>query len=275
VIIGAITNSWKEHIPHTDMARMVERVRNRGASHIELRQTFLGQYEQGSGDDWRPDIAGLERLSRTFPTMSFNLAAGYPCLSREQDPNEPVFQACLETAKRVNPVTPRLRLVDTKRAEGFWERPEDIPETALGVAALVKEAASQGVMLFLENGPQPIRSMTLLVQEVRKSLSPEEAAYFGLCLDPINSLRTDPDSDPVAELDAAPDDYIFMMHFKQTRGGEAYSSVGEGDLDYSRLLETLEAKRYQGLAVLEIPPQEEVFDNFRDSVEYLSAATGT
>ena len=275
MIIGAITNSWREHIPHTDMARMVERVRNRGAAHIELRQTCLGQYEQGAGDDWRPDIAGLEKLSRTFPTMSFNLAAGYPCLTREQDPKEPVFQACLETAKRINPVTPRLRLVDTTRSEGFWEKPEDIPATALGVAALVREAASQGVQLFLENGPQPIRSMALLVQEVRNSLNPEEASYFGLCLDPINSLRTDPDSDPVTELEAAPDDYIFMMHFKQTRSGEAYPSVGDGDLDYSRLLKALESKGYDGLAVLEIPSEEAVFDNFRESVEYLSASRGT
>ncbi len=274
MIIGAITNSWREHIPHTDIARMVERVRNRGASHIELRQTFLGQYEQGSGDDWRPDIGGLERLSRTFPTMSFNLAASYPCLTREQDPNEPVFQACLETAKRVNPVTPRLRLVDTNRSEGFWEQPEDIPETALGVAVLVREAASQGVKLFLENGPQPIRSMVLLVQEVRKTLSPEEASYCGLCLDPINSRRTDPDSDAIAELDAAPNDCIFMVHFKQTRGGEAHPSVDDGDLDYPRLLKVLEEKEYRGLAVLEIPPEEGVFDNFRDSVEYLNAATG-
>ena len=48
MIIGAITNSWREHIPYTDMARMVQRVHNRGASHIELRQTCLGQFEQGS-----------------------------------------------------------------------------------------------------------------------------------------------------------------------------------------------------------------------------------
>ena len=67
MIIGAITNSWKEHIPHTDMARMIERVRNRGASHIELRQTFLGQYEQGSGDDWRPDISRAGAAVAHFP----------------------------------------------------------------------------------------------------------------------------------------------------------------------------------------------------------------
>ena len=60
--------------------------------------------------------------------------------------------------------------------------------------------------------------MVLLVQEVRKSLSPEEASYFGLCLDPINSLRTDPSSDPIAELDATPNDYIFMMHFQADSG---------------------------------------------------------
>ena len=121
MIIGAITNSWREHLVHTDLPRLVARVQNRGAAHIELRQTCLGQYESGGGDEWRPDTERLERLYRTFPVMSFNLAVAYPCLTREPDPEAPMFQACLEAAKAVNPVTPRLRLVDTAQIRRHLE----------------------------------------------------------------------------------------------------------------------------------------------------------
>ena len=50
--------------------------------------------------------------------------------------------------------------------------------------------------------------------------------------------------------------------------------MGDGDLDYSRLLGVLKGKEYQGLAVLEIPSEEAVFDNFQESVEYLNSGVG-
>jgi sugar phosphate isomerase/epimerase len=50
--------------------------------------------------------------------------------------------------------------------------------------------------------------------------------------------------------------------------------VGDGDLDYSRLLGVLESKGYDGLAILEIPGGEQVFDNFRESVDYLQRLMG-
>ena len=49
-----------------------------------------------------------------------------------------------------------------------------------------------------------------------------------------------------------------------------HATVDDGDLDYPRLIRVLEDKGFDGLAVLEIPPEEEVFDNLRVSVEYLN-----
>lgn len=275
MIIGAITNSWREQLPTLDLPRMIERARRRGASHIELRQTFLGQYEDGGGDEWRPVTDKLARLARTFPVMSFNLAMAYPCLTREPDPASPQFQASLECAIAVGTAaTPRLRFVDTARFDSIWERPEDLPAAAIGVAQLARESARRGVKLFMENAGLPIRSMGLVVQEARKNLSAEEAPYLGLCVDPINSMRADPESDPIAEIEALPLDYIHMVHFKQTRNGQPHPSVAEGDLDFTRLLAMLDNKGYEDLAVLEIPPNEQVFDNFEESVGYLDKLMG-
>ena len=270
MILGAITNSWADQLVDTDLPRLVERARRRGAQHIELRQTYLGQYEMGAGEDWRPATEKMVRLVRTFPLLTFNLAVTYPCLTATADPQSPVFQASLEAAKVLGSSgNPRLRLVDPARFDTTWENAEDLPADALGVADLARESARQGVSLFIENSGQPIRSMDLLVREARARLNPEEARYLGLCVDATNSLRCDPSSDPVAEMELLAGDAMSMVHFKQTRGGKPYASVDEGDLDFRRQMTVMEAKGYSGPVVLEIPPGEAVFQSFVDSVQYL------
>ena len=270
MILGAITNSWAEQLMDTDLPRLVERARRRGAQHVELRQSYLGQYEAGAGDDWRPVTEKMVRLVRTFPLLTFNLAIAYPCLTTPADPNSPVFQASLEAARALGSSgNPRLRMVDPARFDSPWETAEDLPREALGIAELARESARQGVSLFIENSGQPIRSMNLLVREARARLTPEEAGCLGLCVDAANSLRCDPTSDPVAEMDRVPGDAVLMVHFKQTRDGKPHASVDEGDLDFRRQVAVMKAKAYDGPVVLEIPPGQGVFDSFEESVRYL------
>ena len=274
MILGAITNSWAEQLSTTSLPRLVERVRRRGAAHIELRQSYLGEYEQGAEDDWQAPPDKLARLMRTFPTLSFNLAISYPCLTGKPDPSSAQFQASLEAARAVGVSTIRLRMVDPARFDAPWQRAEDVPPTAIGVAELARESAGQGVHLFMENSGQPIRSMALVVEEARKVLTADEAPFLGLCVDPINSMRADPGSDPIAEIEALPLEHIFMVHFKQTRNGQLHPTVDEGDLDYPRLLRMLKNKGYDDLAILEIPAGEQAFDNFKESVDYLERLMG-
>ena len=270
MIVGAITNSWREQLYSTELSQLVERARRRGAAHIELRQTCLGEYEEGADENWRPLTDKLARLARTFPVLTFNLAMAYPCLTRETGPASPQFQASLQAAKAVGVMSPRLRLVDTARFNGVWEKPQDVASAVVGISELARESAHQGVRLLLENAGQPIWSMALVVREARKALNTHEAGYLGLCVDPINSMMSDPGSDPIAEILALPLDHIFMVHFKQTRSGQPHPTVGDGDLDYPRLLEVLKSVGYEGLAILEIPAGEKAFDNFRASVGYLT-----
>ena len=54
MIFGAITNSWRQQLDGQDLAVLVQEAQTRGARHIELRQTCLGQYEHGEGEHWRP-----------------------------------------------------------------------------------------------------------------------------------------------------------------------------------------------------------------------------
>jgi sugar phosphate isomerase/epimerase len=271
MIFGAITNSWRRQLNGQDITALIKEAQARGARHIELRQTCLGDYERGEGEHWRPVLPRLEALVQEFPGVSFDLAMAWPCLTKKTDPSSEPFQAALSGARLVGGRTSHLRLVDPAAFDRPWERPEDIPDEALGVANLAREAARQGIILSMENSGQPIRSMALLVREARARLTPEEGRYLGLCPDPTNQLRRYPDSDPLAELQALPADVIKIVHFKQARDGKAQPTVDTGDLDCARMVQILEAKGFDGPAIMEIPPDERVFEHLASSFAFLTA----
>ena len=273
MIFGAITNSWRNHLMEQDLADLIAEAQARGSRHIELRQTCLGNCESGQGDDWRPNLEGLQSIVDRFAGLKFDLAMALPCLTQDVDPAGEQFQMALEGAKIVGRETPHLRLVDPNPLDGIWDSPADIPEQALNLANLAREAARQGVILSLENSGQTIGSMAMLVEECRKQLSEDEGGYLGLCPDPTNQLRRFPDSDPLGDLNSLPLDMLKIVHFKQARGGDPHPSVDEGDLDCGEMLRLLEAKDYQGPAIMEIPPHPEVFENLSASYDFLSAAS--
>ena len=273
MIFGAITNSWRQQLADTDLAVLVREAQDRGSRHIELRQTCLGDYESGEGSQWRPVQSRLEELVDQFPNLSFDLAMAWPCLTQKSDATGEQFQAALAAAKAVGRSTPHLRIVDPSSFDKAWERPEDLPEEALALVDLAREAARQGVILSMENSGQPIRSMALLVNEARKQLSPEQGSYLGLCPDPTNQLRRYPDSDPLAELEALPLDMVKIVHFKQARDSRPHPTVDTGDLDCINMLSVLERKGYQGPAIMEIPPHQQVFDNLSASFAYLQSSS--
>ena len=272
MIFGAITNSWREQLLEQDLPTLVKEALDRGAKHVELRQTCLGDCETGSGDDWLPVLNELSELVGAFPELTFDLAMAWPCLTKETDPSGNQFQAALDAAILVGGDNPHLRIVDPSTFENPWEKPEDIPTEALGIVPMAREAARRGVTLSMENSGQPIRSMAMLVNEARDRLAPEEGSLLGLCPDPTNQLRRFPDSDPLAELEALTPNMLKIVHMKQSRDGQSHPTVDTGDLDCQRMLRVLDDKNYQGAVIMEIPPHPQVMDNLSASFSYLEAA---
>ena len=271
MIYGAITNSWREQLPSHTVKELVGTALGKGAKHIELRQTCLGECEEGSGDDWRPNLDELQAVVDAYPSITFDLAMALPCLTQRIDPQGEMFQSALAGAKLVGRLQPHLRVVDPSPLEGPWNTPRDIPEEALGLAGLATEAASQGVIMSMENSSLPIRNMAMLVEEVRSLVSETAGKSLGLCPDPTNQLRRFPNSDPLAELDSLPLDMIKIVHFKQIVGGESLPSVTDGDLDCRKMRDILDNKGYVGAAIMEIPSDAAVFDNLESSFQYLNS----
>jgi sugar phosphate isomerase/epimerase len=270
---GAITNSWRNLLDERDLTDLVGEAQAKGARHIELRQTCLGNCEAGEGEDWRPVLPGLEALVNRYPDLSYDLAMALPCLTSKPDPQGEQFQSALEAAKLVGRDTPHLRVVDPSPLDTVWASPDDFSEAAASVTDLVREAARQGVIFSMENSSQPISSMALLVQEVRSRLTEAEGSYLGLCPDPTNQLRRFPDTDPLADLEALPLDMLKIVHFKQARDGRPHPTVDTGDMDCVGMMRVLESKGYEGAAIMEIPPDQGVLDNLSASFTYLAAST--
>lgn len=269
MIFGAITNSWQRQLPEQNLATLIGEAWRRGARHIELRATCLGDCETGAGDAWRPVLPNLQALAQQFPDVSFDLAVPFPCLTTIIDPRGEQFQSTLTAAKYLNPVLPHLRTVDGHAFDTPWEGRHDIPDVALGIVDLTREAARQGVIFSIENVSQPLRSMALLIEAAQTYLAAEERLYLGLCVDPTNQLRVYPDSDPLSELAAIPLDMLKMVHIKQTRDYKPYPTVDTGDLDCLKMLEVLRTMQYDGPVVLEIPPHAHALENLTASLAFL------
>ena len=273
--IGAITNSFGMQIDGDNLPDLVRGARSLGSKHIELRQTFLGDCEIGTGDEWRPVISNLRALVDGFPDLSFNLAVALPCLSGGVDPKGEIFQQSLEGAITVGRGSPHLRLVDPAPQVKVWESPDDIPKKALSMAFLAKESAERGVTLSVENSGQSIGAITMLVRECRKELSEQEGKLLGVCPDPTNQIRRQPDSDALGDLEAMPLDMLKIVHFKQVREGQPLPDVDAGDLDCARMVQILDSKGFTGPAIFEIPSHENIFENLSNSFAYVRALSTT
>ncbi len=267
--IGAITNSFGVQIDGGNLSQLVREARDRGSKHIELRQTFLGDCETGTGNGWRPAIGNLRTLVDEFPDLSFNLALGLPCLSGNVKPKGEMFQRSLEAARVVGRNSPHLRLVDPAPQDHVWESPGDIPEEALSIAVLTREAAAQGITVSVENSGQTIGAIKLLVEECRKELTDQEGRLLGVCPDPANQIRNQPNTDALGDLEAMPLDMLKIVHFKQIRDGEPLPDVDYGDLDCARMVRILDSKGYTGPAIFEIPSHENIFENLSNSFAYV------
>ena len=134
MIPGAISNSWRIQLADQDLSDLVEQAQSQGAQHVELRQTCLGNYETGEGDDWRLGFPRMQSLVDRFPQLTFDLAMALPCLTQSIDPKGGLFQAAwpgpswwAETVPTFAPWTPgrpvthgRSRTTFRRRHGGWW-----------------------------------------------------------------------------------------------------------------------------------------------------------
>lgn len=269
--LGLVSNCWKVQLDAgVGLDSLIADAVRRGFTVIELRQGSLGEYE--AGPMCVPQANRLAELARRFSDVRFNVALSLPCLSGELRRDDSLFLAGrAATIALASGQPPHLRLVD------LLTRPEHCSESSVEVAArrlveLTEAMADIAGILSIEHSRQPWPWFESVMNGARRHLG-ERGSRLKLCFDPCNLLLTERGEDITSIVASVRPEDVSMIHVKQRRGGQVQPDVGDGDLDWPKLLETLRRRGHVAPVLLEIAPHVEVWANLESGVARLFGAT--
>ncbi|MBM3971379.1 MAG: sugar phosphate isomerase/epimerase [Planctomycetes bacterium] len=268
--LGLVSNCWKVQLDSGNSldSLVAEAVRLKLAA-IELRQGSLGVYEAGS--TCRPQADRLADLARRFPSVKFNVALSLPCLGSALTREDSMFLAGRSAAIALaNRERPHLRLVDLQT------RPEQcvtssIETAARGLVELTEAMLEVEGILSIEHSWQPWPWFDSVMNAARRMLG-ERSARLRLCFDPCNLLLTEPSDDIASIVESIAPGDVSMIHVKQRRDGQVQSQVGDGDLDWPKLLKTLRQREHVAPMLFEIAPHVDVWANLENGIARLFGA---
>lgn len=270
--LGLVSNCWKVQLDSgTPLDSLISESVRRGLSVIELRQGSLGEYEVGPTCVPHPDR--LSELARRFPDVQFNVALSLPCLSGVLSSDNSLFLAGRSAAiSLANGQPPHLRLVD------LLTRPEQCLESSAkaavsGLVELTEAMIEVEGTLSIEHSRQPWLWFDSVMHAAHRRLG-ERSSRLRLCFDPCNLLLTERAEDITGIVESIAPNDVSMIHIKQRRNGQVQPDVGDGDLDWPKLLETLRRRGHTGPVLFEIAPQVDVWPNLESGIARLfDAAT--
>lgn len=270
VPLGLVSNCWKVQLEsRVALDSLIAEAMRWELTVIELRQGSLGEYETRM--QCVPQADRLGELAHRFPEVRFNVALSLPCLGGELTRGDSLFLAGRAAAIALaNAQPPHLRLVDLQT------RPEQCSESlveaaARGLVELVEAMIDVGGILSIEHSRQPWLWFESVMDAARRRLG-ERGSRLQLCFDPCNLLLTERPEDIASIVEAVRPEDVSMIHVKQRRDGQVQPDVGDGDLDWPRLLETLRRRGHFAPVLLEIAPHVEVWANLENGIARLFAA---
>lgn len=268
--LGLVSNCWKVQLDSgIELDTLIADAIRRGLTVFELRQGSLGEYETGSPSV--PQADRLAVLARRFPDVCFNVALSLPCLGGELTCEDSLFLAGRTAAIALaNGQPPHLRLVDLQT------RPEQCLESSVkaavsGLVELTEAMIEVEGILSIEHSRQPWPWFGSVMHAARRRLG-ERSSRLRLCFDPCNLLLTEQVEEVASIVESVRPEDVSMIHVKQRRDGQVQPDVGDGDLDWLRLLETLCRRCHAGPVLFEIAPHVDVWANLESGIARLFGA---
>ncbi len=266
MIPGIVSNCWPAQLDAgADLSALIAEAAQRGYRAIELRQTCLGKYET---DDHAPIPERLSALPRQFPKVRFNIAINIAFMSARSLLDEPLLAAARAAAVSVaGQFSPHLRLVDLYTV---GQRLSDIAPDVSGknVAQLARTLTELNGMLSIEHSRQPWAAFRKVFDIARDQLDRDRDA-LRICFDPVNLLSPGDETDPVEITSSLSNDEVSMVHFKQRRDGRSCKTIGDGEIDWQRVIEALHKNEVNCPGLLEIDPHAEIWSSLSKSRQYL------
>ena len=268
-MIGIVSNCWKYQLDRGQrLASLIGEAQASGFTHIELRQTCLGEFESGN----QFDVAGLAGIAGEFPGLIFNLAVPCPYFDeRALESSDCVehLQQAFQAAQALAAAPPHLRLVDIESQVG--EPPDSLPRIAAKLADLLGPFLTSGGLVSFENAKQSWEALEQLLDRLRRHI--QSGLQPRLCYDPANLAIQAGTADPglLGRLQAAD---LSMVHLKQSRDGEPLAVLGTGDVDWPEQFAALATLGFQGPWLFEIPPHAEIWRYLQESRRFLWRGLG-
>ena len=262
--LGLVSNCWQHLLQAGDsLESLCQQALDAGLTYVELRQTCLGNCEDA---DHQPKPDALGKLADQVRGMQWNLAINHPVFS-SNDLSNATFQAAIESVVAIDKSCPHLRIVDLSLAS-----PESLPNTEAAAECVAKHAevlGNVGGVLSLEHSIQPWDWFESVFVQANQLLKADGNSLLKLCYDACNLLFPADGVDP-NEITAGLDiQSISMIHFKQRQDGRVLDTMQDGDIDWSTQLSLWAEKEYDGPALFEIAPSQQVWTRLSDSQQYL------
>ena len=265
--LGLVSNVWNVQLARgEDLGALVGAAARRGYRVIELRQNSLGRYE--SPDTAIPNAAELGAMAAHFPDLHFVAAYVVPFLDPATTPDEPYFAAAAAVARAAaNGRPPHVRLVDLSTSP---EQAAAWGAAASGrtIARLTRAVAADGGVLSVENSRQPWPLLAAAIDAARAELG-SGGDWLRVCFDPCNFAATGDATDPADVYAAFTPEQVGMLHFKQRRAGRLDVTIGEGEVDWPRLVPLIVARRLFRQGLFEMASDVRVWDHLEHSSAYL------
>lgn len=266
-VIGIVSNCWRVQLDHgQSLFSLISEASRRGFRAIELRQGSLGEFESDVADAVDSESARdrLREFVGNFPEIQFDLAVNLPIFGEEIAVDDPRFEDAVVATQCVTGAgTPHLRLVDTTT------RTRDLDEfsirrAALNLSIMTERLIEVGGRLSVEHAYQSWRSFRAVLDTARLSLG-RHADRLRCCFDPCNLLLTESAADiPTIVESVAPSD-VSMIHLKQSLNGQILTDLGDGQLSWRSLLQSLKARGHQGPWLFEVAPDEQIWESLQRS----------
>ncbi len=262
--LGLVSNCWKTQLDvGVGLDSLIVEAEQRGLSVIELRQTCIGDYEDGPS--FTPNATRLTQLQTRFQHIQFNIALSLPCLSGSLLSDDLLFVAGKNAAVALaGSHAPHLRLVDLQTPTDQCTA-ESVEHAACRLAELTLSLKEVGGILSIEHAWQPWSWFCAVLWAARKRLG-NGADQLRLCFDPCNLLLTEPIQDFDGIVASVELSGLSMIHIKQRRDGKIQPDLTAGDLHWPSLISQLVAREYCGPILFEIAPHTDVWSHLDDAL---------
>lgn len=265
--LGLVSNVWNVQLARgEDLRGLIGTAARHGYRVIELRQKSLGKYE--SPDTALPDVKALGALAAQFPDLNFVAAYEVPFLNPGTTPKHRAFAAAVRLARAVAlGRRPHVRLVDLSTTP---EQAAASGSTACGhtIARLATAVGTDGGILSVENSRQPWPLLAAALDAARARLG-SGADRLRVCFDPCNFAATGDPTDPADVYAALTPEQVGMLHFKQRRAGRLDVTVGQGEVDWPRLVPLIVARRLFRQGLFEMASDPRLWEHLEHSSSYL------